>query len=279
MHATESEYVGDPEVFAYASRLAMGLAMLRAKQLSSDVIQLAVWDGQETNEDAGTFADIQAWQGHGLKTITISSDGNLPGNFTKPGDQRQLSQPLPPRKVRAIMFGDFQGFSRLNDRQMLTFNDHVMVRVGSVLDQYSRDIVTKNTWGDGIFLVFGDLGSAARCALDIQSALAKLDFVSLGLPASLGLRLGLDAGAVFEIRDPILKSINFTGSHINRTARLEPSTPPGEVYVTEAFAALFMFLEHRDLTCEYVGMMKAPKGYGRLRTYLLGRHAYSGFGQ
>ena len=279
MHATNSEFVGDPEVFAYASRLAMGLAMLRAKQLSSNVIQLAVWDGQETSENAGTFADIKAWQAHGLETITISSEGNLPANFTKPVDQRQLFQPLPPRKVRAIMFGDFQGFGRLNDRQMLAFNDYVMVRVASVVDQYSGNIVTKNTWGDGIFLVFGDLGSAARCALDLQSALAKLDFVSLGLPASLGLRLGLDAGAVFEIRDPILNSVTFTGTHISRTARLEPCTPPGEVYVTEAFAALLTLLEHGDLVCEYVGMMKAPKGYGRLRTYLLRRHAYADFGQ
>jgi adenylate cyclase len=279
MHATNSEFVGDPEVFAYASQLAMGLAMLRAKQLSSNVIQLAVWDGQETSESAGTFADIQAWQAHGLKTITISSEGNLPANFTKPEDQRQISQPFPPRKVRAIMFGDFQGFGRLNDRQMLTFNEHVMVRVASVLDRFSRNIVTKNTWGDGIFLVFAELGSAARCALDIQSALATLDLVSLGLPASLGLRLGLDAGAVFEIRDPILNSVNFTGTHISRTARLEPCTPPGEVYVTEAFAALFTLLEHGDLICEYVGMMNAPKGYGRLRTYLLRRHAYADFGQ
>jgi class 3 adenylate cyclase len=87
------------------------------------------------------------------------------------------------------------------------------------------------------------------------------------------LRLGLDAGAVFEVRDPILKSASFTGSHINRTARLEPNTPPGEVYVTEAFAALVTLLEQRDFLCEYVGMMKTPKNYGRLRTYLLRRRA------
>ena len=89
------------------------------------------------------------------------------------------------------------------------------------------------------------------------------------------LRLGLDAGAVFEIRDPILKSAGFTGSHINRTARLEPNTPPGEVYVTEAFAALVTLLEQRDFMCEYVGVMKTPKNYGRLRTYLL-RHRANG---
>jgi class 3 adenylate cyclase len=264
IHATEGEYVGDPEVFAYASRLAMGLAIVRAQQLCTEVLQLAVWDGQESKERAGTFADIQVWRLHNLKSVTISSEGNLPPNLSGAEQQRQAFRLLPPRKVRAIMFGDFHGFSRLNDRQMLTFYDHVMDRVASVLDNYANEIVARNTWGDGLFLVLSNLGSAARCALELQSELAHLDFHSLGLPASLGLRLGLDAGAVFEVRDPILKSAAFAGSHINRTARLEPNTPPGEVYVTEAFAAL---------VCEYVGMMKTPKNHGRLRTYLLRRRA------
>ena len=275
IHATDGEYVGDSEVFAYASRLAMGLAIVRAQQLCSEVIQLAVWDGQESKERAGTFADIQLWRNHNLKTLTISSGGNLPADLSGTKQQRQTFRLLPPRKVRAIMFGDFHDFSRLNDRQMLTFYDHVMDRVASILDKYASDIVARNTWGDGLFLVFSDLDSAARCALELQSELAYLDSRSLGLPASLGLRLGLDAGAVFEIRDPILKSAGFTGSHINRTARLEPNTPPGEVYVTEAFAALVTLLEQRDFMCEYVGVMKTPKNYGRLRTYLL-RHRANG---
>jgi adenylate cyclase len=275
IHATDGEYVGDPEVFAYASRLAMGLAIVRAQQLCSEVVQLAVWDGQESNETAGTFADIQIWRNHSLKTVTISSGGDLPAGAPGAEQRHQTHRLLPARKVRAIMFGDFHGFSRLSDKQILTFYDHVTDRVASVIDKYASAIVARNTWGDGVFLVFSELGAAAHCALDLQSELARLDFHSLGLPASLGLRLGLDAGAVFEVRDPILKSAAFAGSHISRTARLEPNTPPGEVYVTEAFAALLALLEHRDLICEYVGMMKTPKNYGRLRTYLL-RHRASG---
>ena len=277
IYATDGEYVGDAEVFAYASSLAMGLAMLRAQQLSSEAIQLAVWDGRKTGDKAGSFADIRAWQSRGLKTITVDSEGNLAANVTKAGQQQPLRRALQPRKVRAIMFGDFHGFSKLTDRQMLLFYDRVMLRVAAVLDKYGGDIATRNTWGDGIFVVFTELGAAARCALEIQSALAELDYQSLTLPGTLGLRLGLDAGAVFEVQDPILKSLSFTGTHVSRTARLEPSTPPGEVYVTEAFAALFTLLEHRELICEYVGMMKAAKDYGRLRVYLLRRRAYSDF--
>jgi class 3 adenylate cyclase len=82
----------------------------------------------------------------------------------------------------------------------------------------------------------------------------------------------LDVGTVFEVYDPVLRTLSFTGSHINRTARLEPSTPPGEVYVTEPFAALFTLLQNRHMACEYVGMMQAAKNFGRLRTYLLRRY-------
>lgn len=271
VHATEGGYFGDPEVFAYTSRLAMGLAILRAQQLGSEAIQLAVWDGRKTAGKAGSYADIRAWESHSLPTVTIDSASNLTANAEARAGQPPHSA-LPRHKLRAIMFGDFHGFSRLTDRQLLTFYGKVMTRLASILDEYDHDIATRNTWGDGLFVVFTELGAAARCALEIQSDLAGLDWQSLSLPTTLGLRLGLDAGAVFEVQDPILKSLSFTGRHINRTARLEPSTPTGEVYVTEPFAALFTLLQDRHVTCEYVGMIQAAKNFGRLRTYLLRKH-------
>jgi class 3 adenylate cyclase len=272
-YATDSEYFGDAEVFAYTSQLAMGLAMLRAQQFASEPIQLAVWDGEETGEKAGTFTDIRTWRSHGLQTLIVNSESNRAASPPSAAQGRQSQPGTPPRQIRAIMFGDLHGFSRLSDRQMLKFYEHVMPALAKVLDSHDGAIATRNTWGDGLFVVFRALDAAARCALEIQAALAKLDLQSIGLPATLALRLGLDAGAVFEVRDPILKSLSFTGSHISRTARLEPSTPPGEVYVTEPFAALFTLLQDRDLVCDYVGYMQAAKNYGRLRTYLL-RHRW-----
>jgi class 3 adenylate cyclase len=265
--ATEGEYVGDAEVFAYTSRLAMGMAILRAQQLSSETIQLAVWDGQETALKGGSYSDIKEWQSHGLKTVTIASEGNFAG-----GEARTPRQPPQrTRKLRALMFGDYKGFSKLTDRQMLIFYDSVVPKIAVVIDKYASGIATRNTWGDGLFIVFSDLKDAAYCGLEIQTTLAAMDMDAIGLPRTFSLRLGVDAGAVFEINDPILRSISFTGSHVNRTARLEPSTPPGEVYVTEAFAALFTLLADKDLTCDYVGLMRAAKNYGRMRTYRL-RH-------
>jgi class 3 adenylate cyclase len=61
------------------------------------------------------------------------------------------------------------------------------------------------------------------------------------------------------------------GSHVSRTARIEPVTPPRAVYVTEPFAAALLLAGRDDLACDYVGHMPAAKDYGRLRMYRLRR--------
>jgi hypothetical protein len=48
-------------------------------------------------------------------------------------------------------------------------------------------------------------------------------------------------------------------------------TPPGEVYVTEQFAAALELDGDRDFACDYVGHMPAAKDYGHLRMYRLRR--------
>jgi class 3 adenylate cyclase len=71
--------------------------------------------------------------------------------------------------------------------------------------------------------------------------------------------------------DPVLGLRAFSGSHVSRTARIEPVTPPGAVYVTEPFAATLELQPDNRLTCDYVGHMPAAKDYGRLRMYRLRR--------
>ena len=54
---------------------------------------------------------------------------------------------------------------------------------------------------------------------------------------------------------------------MSRTARIEPVTPPGAVYVTEPFAAALVLAGSDRFTCDYVGHMPLAKDYGRLRMY------------
>ena len=73
------------------------------------------------------------------------------------------------------------------------------------------------------------------------------------------------------MRDPVSGVLTFLGSHVSRTARIEPVTPPRAVYVTELFAAALELAGGEDLACDYVGHMPAAKDYGRLRMYRLRR--------
>ena len=94
----------------------------------------------------------------------------------------------------------------------------------------------------------------------------------MDLPENTNIRIALHAGPAYEIDDPVTGRPGFAGMHISRAARIEPVTPPGEVYVSEAFAALLAFDDNQErFACEYVGTVPMAKEYGRFRTYRLAR--------
>jgi class 3 adenylate cyclase len=76
---------------------------------------------------------------------------------------------------------------------------------------------------------------------------------------------------VHELHDPITDRPGYFGSHITRAARMEPITPSGEVWASEAFAALTRLKERAPFTCEYVGRVPLDKGYGVQPLYRLRR--------
>ena len=73
-----------------------------------------------------------------------------------------------------------------------------------------------------------------------------IDLEAEGLPAHLALRIGGHVGPVFPTYDPVLDANGFMGSHVSRTARIEPVTPAGAVYVTEPFAAALVLADRRS---------------------------------
>jgi class 3 adenylate cyclase len=71
--------------------------------------------------------------------------------------------------------------------------------------------------------------------------------------------------------DPVTKRPNYIGAHVSRAARIEPITPPGEVYASGAFAALARSEEIKEFICTYVGQTPLAKGYGTFPTYVVHR--------
>ena len=139
----------------------------------------------------------------------------------------------------------------------------------AVLARYDDAIEHRNTWGDALYVVLTDTVAAAECALELQTR-SRRSTCALGLPDDLALRIGAHVGPVFPLDEPVLRTRAFTGSHVSRTARVEPVTPPGEVYVTEPFAAASSSPRARR-RLRLRRHMPAAKGYGHLRMYRLRR--------
>jgi len=269
-YATMDRYLGDDQLFAYCSRLAMGRALLAARHLAAEAVQVTVWDGTAATGPAGTAVDVATWRQSGHPSARIDSGSTLTGPVAA------RSGGAGGRRTRAMLFGDISGFSKLTDSQLPRFVNTVLGASAAVVDRYRKDILLANTWGDGLFLVFDDAGKAADCALDLQEAIAAVDLAAAGLPSDMALRLGGHLGPVYTARDPILKRDNFFGAHVSRAARIEPVTPEGCIYVTETLAAVLALHNADRFECDYVGNTQAAKRYGKMRMFLLRRRTTSG---
>ncbi len=262
--ASDSAYNGDDVLFAYASRIAMGQAMNRAASIDARIWQLAVFDGDEGYDQAGTAHDIRQWR-HAGGTTEIIRVNPTRGRTVAPFSISSK------RVIRSVLFGDFKGFSRLHDEHIPLFLSTVMQPVAEVLDRHAEHVIVRNTWGDGLFLVVDNAVNGARVALDLQERLHSVDLAAAGLPADLSLRLGGHVAPLVPVYDPVLRINMVMGRGLTRAARIEPRTPPGEVYVTTSFAALLRLEPDSGVTSEYVGHLTTAKNFETTPMYLLRR--------
>lgn len=263
-YSTDGDYLGDPLLFDFCARVAMGDAIMRASAMESEVHQLAVWDGRPSETSAGTGVDIERWKSLGRNSVVIDSASSIEGSSRE-------TPPKQPRVTRAMLFADIAGFSRLNDAQIPRFMDDVMGPIAETIELFGDDVLLRHTWGDGLYLVFTGVEPAAMCALSLQDTMRTIDLARLGLSQLRGMRIGGHAGPVFEGWDRVRRERNFFGASVTRAARIEPRTPEGEVYVTHPFAALTALEASELFSCEYVGHVPTAKDYGILPMFVLKR--------
>lgn len=178
-----------------------------------------------------------------------------------------------PRSIKALLFSDVKSFSKLSERDCLSFCAQFHSGVHQdVLSRYADKIILKNSWGDALHIVLDDIVAAGNLALDIRDWMEAHDWVGGGMSCSPKIRIGLHAGVVSRVPDPIISGFNFIGKNTSKAARIEPITFEGQVFVSSAYAALLAAEHATNLTCDYVGMKELPKDAGRIGVYLLGRH-------
>lgn len=178
----------------------------------------------------------------------------------------------PARGVRALLFADVRGFSRMSERDCLRFFQVFHRGVAKeVLAKRAEKILVQNTWGDALHVVTDDLAEAGRLALDLQEWMGNTDWSGLGLERAPTLRVGLHAGVVTRMEDPVIHGFNYIGRNTSKAARIEPIAFEGQVFASGAYAALLALENPSDLALEYVGIRPLPKGAGEMAVFLLAK--------
>ncbi|MBX3485828.1 adenylate/guanylate cyclase domain-containing protein [Phenylobacterium sp.] len=257
-------HVGGQGQFAYGAKVGMGMARLRARHLNSRAVQVAV---AETAGATGTLtrSDIRAWQDTGGVSVIVEAQ-NIRRPVKPPGPAAVSDVG---RGTHGLMFTDFPGFARLDERVLPTFQVEVMARAGVALQRNAESIRYSNTWGDALYVVFDGALQAAQTSLDLCEELTAIDTQALGVREGATMRIALHFGPTYWGEDPVTGRTNYYGSEVSRAARIEPVTPPGSVYVTEPFAAVLEMEAEHDFMCNYVGQVDLPKGYGTFPLYHL----------
>jgi hypothetical protein len=256
--------------FEYANVIMTGLARLRADVLQTSVHGLAVWDGQGAGGAGGTGTVVDMWRRYGvpLEHIDLGTGDAGHGADGITGQYAVSGEPSPfEYTIKAMLFADAVGYSRLNEDQIPLFFEHYLGTIAAYNAQTPHRAQHVETAGDGMYMVFDDPADAGHYALGLSELLNSVDWERCALPANLSARIALHCGPVFAGQDPITGTPIYSGTHTSRTARIEPITPPGQVYASGAFAAIAAARNIEGLRFSYIGRTQLAKRYGALALY------------
>jgi class 3 adenylate cyclase/tetratricopeptide (TPR) repeat protein len=276
-YATTEKYLEDDVLFDFANTFIQGLAILRAGERGVEPFSLVVIDGEHSppGRVGGTSDYLAKSEERGLESRVIDLAQLREEVGAPPGRPIPAKPAAGPERVRrktmAMLFADVKNFSKLNDDSYPDFFATFLDEVKKVVDETVPAPVFINTWGDGLYSVFGGVLDGADFALRLVERVGQVTWADLGLPEDTTVRVGIHAGPVYQRMDPIIGRENVFGSQVNRAARIEPVTTPGCVFASEQFAAALAVEANHPFYCEYVGIEDLAKGYDRCPLYLLSR--------
>jgi class 3 adenylate cyclase len=262
--ATESDFLGDEALFGYCSDVAMGMAIMRANSLGSKRMQLAVLNPNLANQSRGTISNINKWNSLGHPTQLVPSPEITP---KPPAQKSRWDYPMNRREPHAILFSDIRGYSKLSDRDILWYYNELQPVLAKVIAEFKADIQHINTWGDAIFLVTEKASTAAKIAVALNTVLAEIDQSKLSIKEPLMMRIGLHFGPVYKLYDHLADCFTYSSNDVTKTARIEPVTPPGEIFGTEPFVAMLELEGEGWANFEYAGTIPSAKNFGAFRMF------------
>lgn len=257
---SDDNTVCDDLTVAYASETAMGLAALYAQAFATTAEQLVVWDGGAKSR---TGRDASLWAETGRRQHVI------PFPFSRSPRPEAANPQAKSRDLRAMLFADVQGFSKLSENQIPLFLEKILTPLAAVAKESNGRRLHVNTWGDGLFMVLDGIETAAKIACALQSAYRTIDLRECGLPEDMALRIGGHYGPSHILKDPYLQQDGFFGREVTIAARIEQSTVPGSIFVSEPFACALAARAVAGYRCERLPAPIDVRGVGAMQLFSL----------
>ena len=254
--------------YEYANLMLTGTARLRAQLLDTKVVGLAVHDPRSAGAPGGTASMVALWKQQGLAVESVDVDAG-PAPVRREDEHRAAARSAAPairHELRSLLFADAVGYSKLSEDQIPLYITEFLGAIGELARASRPRFEHVETAGDGLYMVFASPLDAGGFALELSRLAGGTDWSARGLPAGFNLRVALHCGPVHCGRDPLTGTGIYTGPHTSRAARIEPITPPGQVYASSAFAAVAA-ASGGGLALTYVGRLPLAKGYGALGLY------------
>lgn len=281
-YATKERFLGHTVLLRYANAITTGMGWLRADLLLTEPELLVAWDYRASNQPGSPSDFMDHWPDiarlHLIELDELEATGP-----DAPVDTPTLSRRVEPERViRAMLFADVVGFSRMGEEYLPNFLT-LLERIKALFDDTGNDPELIEAWGDALYVVMANAPAMLTHAFRLREAFTAIDHRNLGLPEQLNVRIGLHAGPVFPARHPVTGRSIFSGRQVNRAARIEPITMPGEVYGSQEFVALLTAEENAVrhemqfrgarytpwYRAEYLGVVDMPKRHGRQPVYHL----------
>ena len=261
---------GSTATFDYANLVLTGMGRLRAQTLDAPLRAIVVRHPDDPATPGGTTSNLALWREVGIAVDEVQLAQPRAGTGATAESQAGTAPPFPAGSVRhemrALLFADAVGYSKLSEDQIPGYIEGFLGAVADLSRRTAHRFEHVETSGDGLYMVFANATDAGHYALELSALVNRFDRAAWALPPTFGMRVALHCGPVHCGIDPITGFPIYTGPHTSRTARIEPITPPGQVYASSAFAAVAA-ASGDAFHMSYVGRMPLAKGYGSLGLY------------
>ena len=239
----------------YTQEVTAGLAFQTARVSHLDVQPLCLWDRRVKGGSGGTASFVEFWsECLDRKPIVLDlPTGQEPATPPPRPSLHRGEQPSLRQEVKSILFADVVGYSKLSEKVIPDFIELFLRQLSQLISNTSHGPCHVNMWGDAVYAVFAFAEDAGRFALQLTQMIRdrETDWIAKGMyyeeldrpegeivKRALNIRVGLHTGPVFSHFNPVIRQMGFTGSHVSRTARIEPVARAGEIYASEEFAAM-----------------------------------------